>query len=63
MTAIRNDGQFDPEYRRQPNAGELFYGHHFSTILFILTLSMNLASLYLLTLFCITNRNTFNDVL
>jgi uncharacterized protein (TIGR02466 family) len=24
MTAIRNDGQFDPEYRRQPNAGELF---------------------------------------
>ena len=24
MSAIRNDGQFDPEYRRVPKAGELF---------------------------------------
>jgi len=33
MTALRNDGQFDPEYRRLPEAGELFlwpaFLHHF----------------------------------
>lgn len=33
MSAIRNDGQFDPEYRRVPKAGELFlwpaFIHHF----------------------------------
>lgn len=33
MSAIRNDGQFDPEYRRVPQAGELFlwpaFIHHF----------------------------------
>ena len=33
MTALRNDGQFDPEYRRLPKAGELFlwpaFLHHF----------------------------------
>lgn len=33
MSAIRNDGQFDPEYRRVPEAGELFlwpaFIHHF----------------------------------
>jgi len=33
MSAVRNDGQFDPEYRRVPKAGELFlwpaFLHHF----------------------------------
>lgn len=33
MTALRNDGQFDPEYRRFPEAGELLlwpaFLHHF----------------------------------
>lgn len=33
MNALRNDGQFDPEYRRLPEAGELFlwpsFLHHF----------------------------------
>jgi uncharacterized protein (TIGR02466 family) len=33
MTALRNDGQFDPEYRRLPKPGELFlwpaFLHHF----------------------------------
>jgi len=33
MGALRNDGQFDPEYRRLPEAGELFlwpaFVHHF----------------------------------
>ena len=33
MSAIRNDGQYDPEYRRVPEAGELFlwpaFIHHF----------------------------------
>ena len=33
MTALRNDGQFDPEYRRLPRPGELFlwpaFLHHF----------------------------------
>lgn len=33
MGAIRNDGQFDPEYRRLPSAGELYlwpaFLHHF----------------------------------
>lgn len=33
MTALRDDGQFDPEYRRLPEAGELFlwpaFLHHF----------------------------------
>ena len=33
MSALRNDGQFDPEYRRLPEAGELYlwpaFLHHF----------------------------------